>query len=675
MSRFRSTFLLAAFLLLVSAAPGHALINGFEGGDGNQACAAGTDWACVPAGLAVDADVDGTGASDVVFSGGKEDEPASWTFGTGSTGDKTDVRAVWSVPAETATDAYLYLAFARERGEGNAFFSFELNQVRKNWTNPQGASVPCRTDGDVLVSYEIPSTTSDPVTIKLYRWDGSGASAACPDGGTGTWTGGASPAGAHESAINQATIANGLSGAPASLADATFGEAALDLDKVVTQVGIAKPCEYFTRLQAHSRSSVSLSSSMGDFVDGGAISVAACADPDPGPDTTPPAAPTLAGDAGCNTDGAVTLSGVAEPGAQVEVREILSGNQPSRGVVDADPVTGAWTLDLAGVADGAHEYRAQARDAANNTSVDSSAVIVTVDTTAPAAPVIDAPAAGATVPVGPVELRGTAQPGTTVTVREGDTVLGAVTASASGAWSLTVVAASGAHAYDVTAADACAASAAKRVTITAGASGGGNPDPENEGEGGGLDGSPVAPVTPGTQKPKDRIQVLPALVSCSKRPFTLRLPGRGIKRVSFRIDGREVLLTTRKDRQGRFALRIDPRTFKAGRHKTSARITPTSGKARTVPMRTFSSCVVGKCVSRRAFTVRVKKVKGDRVVSAKVYVGKKRVKVIRGRRLTAQIKLTGRRKGKFNVKIVSQLASGLTSVDERTYRTCTKRKK
>ena len=64
-----------------------------------------------------------------------------------------------------------------------------------------------------------------------------------------------------------------------------------------------------------------------------------------------------------------------------------------------------------------------------------------------------------------------------------------------------------------------------------------------------------------------------------------------------------------------------------------------------------------------------------RTVSAKVFVGKKQVKVIRGRRLTAKIKLTGLRKGRFHVKVVSKLASGLTSVDERTYRTCTLNKK
>ena len=171
--------------------------------------------------------------------------------------------------------------------------------------------MPCRTDGDVLVSYEIPSTTSDPVEIKLYRWDGSGGPAACPDGANGDWTAGAGPAATHESAINHGAIVNGLVGAPASLTDATFGETALDLDSVVTHVGITKPCEYFTRLQAHSRSSVSFSSSMGDFLDAGAISIAACTDPGPGPDVTAPDAPTLIADAGCHADGTVVLSGTS----------------------------------------------------------------------------------------------------------------------------------------------------------------------------------------------------------------------------------------------------------------------------------------------------------------------------------------------------------------------------
>ena len=280
---------------------------------------------------------------------------------------------------------------------------------------------------------------------------------------------------------------------------------------------------------------------------------------------------------------------------------------------------------------------------------------------------ISAPADGAAVAPGQVELRGTAQPGSTVTVVEGASVLGAATAGADGAWSITVTAPAGAHAYEVTAADACAAGAAASVAITAGTPAGGDP-PVTPG------GTAVTPLTPAG--PDDRIEVLPQVVSgCTAKPFTLYLPGAGVKRVSFRVDGREVLLATRRDGRGRFAWRIDPRAFRAGTHRTTARITPVRGKARTVPMRSFGACVVGRCISRRAFKIRVRKVRGDRVVTAKVYVNKKRVRVVRGKRLRAAVVLTGLPAGRFNVRVVSTLASGLSSVDERTYQTCKKKKK
>ncbi len=106
-------FLTTGFLLFAIVLPAHAAVNGFEGGDGDQACAGGADWACLPAGVPLRTAADATGAGDVVFAGGKETEPASWTFGSGATGDKTDVRSIWSAAAETPSDSFLYLAFDR----------------------------------------------------------------------------------------------------------------------------------------------------------------------------------------------------------------------------------------------------------------------------------------------------------------------------------------------------------------------------------------------------------------------------------------------------------------------------------------------------------------------------------------------------------------------------------
>jgi uncharacterized repeat protein (TIGR01451 family) len=80
------------------------------------------------------------------------------------------------------------------------------------------------------------------------------------------------------------------------------------------------------------------------------------------------------------------------------------------------------------------------------------------------------------------------------------------------------------------------------------------------------------------------------------------------------------------------------------------------------------------CVSRRSFRIRLRNLgKGDRIVSAVVRVNGKRVKVLRGRRLTAPVVLAGLPKGRFTVDIVAKTKKGKTLRGKRRYRTCTPR--
>jgi hypothetical protein len=109
----------------------------------------------------------------------------------------------------------------------DTYLGLELNQSRATWTNAKGASIPCRTDGDVLVSYAV----RNPPEIKLYEWEGTGPEA-CRDGAYGSWNPASTPAAAGEAALNLTrTIDNVL--APETLgttfAPGRFGEAALDL--------------------------------------------------------------------------------------------------------------------------------------------------------------------------------------------------------------------------------------------------------------------------------------------------------------------------------------------------------------------------------------------------------------------------------------------------------------
>jgi hypothetical protein len=82
-----------------------------------------------------------------------------------------------------------------------------------------------------------------------------------------------------------------------------------------------------------------------------------------------------------------------------------------------------------------------------------------------------------------------------------------------------------------------------------------------------------------------------------------------------------------------------------------------------------------RCVSRRKFRIHLSKPKDDPLVSATVTVNGKRVKVVRGARLTAPIDLRGLPKGRVKVKITATTRSGRILTAARTYHTCVPRKR
>src|SRR5215207_6104894 len=102
--------------------------------------------------------------------------------------------------------------------------------------------------------------------------------------------------------------------------------------------------------------------------------------PPPG-DTQAPSAPTITSPQNntYDTDGSFSVSGSAEASSTVELFE----GTTSRGATKADSSSGAWSIALSGVSEGAHTYFAKATDAAGNTSSASNSVSVTVDKSAP----------------------------------------------------------------------------------------------------------------------------------------------------------------------------------------------------------------------------------------------------------------------------------------------------
>ncbi|HCD6622923.1 TPA: BapA prefix-like domain-containing protein [Pseudomonas aeruginosa] len=134
-------------------------------------------------------------------------------------------------------------------------------------------------------------------------------------------------------------------------------------------------------------------------------------------DAVAPATPVL------NPSNGTTLSGTAEPGATVTLTD---GNGNPIGQVTADG-SGNWTFTPTTPLANGTVVNATASDPTGNTSAPTS---TTVDSVAPAAPVVN-PSSGA-------EISGTAEPGATVTLTDGNgNPIGQVTADGSGNWSFT----------------------------------------------------------------------------------------------------------------------------------------------------------------------------------------------------------------------------------------------
>ncbi|WP_232675573.1 Ig-like domain-containing protein [Pseudomonas aeruginosa] len=134
-------------------------------------------------------------------------------------------------------------------------------------------------------------------------------------------------------------------------------------------------------------------------------------------DAVAPATPVV------NPSNGTTLSGTAEPGATVTLTD---GNGNPIGQVTADG-SGNWSFTPGTPLPNGTVVNATASDPTGNTSAPAS---TTVDSVAPAAPVVN-PSNGA-------EISGTAEPGATVTLTDGSgNPIGQVTADGSGNWTYT----------------------------------------------------------------------------------------------------------------------------------------------------------------------------------------------------------------------------------------------
>jgi VCBS repeat-containing protein len=179
---------------------------------------------------------------------------------------------------------------------------------------------------------------------------------------------------------------------------------------------------------------------------------------------------------GSTNDTTPTLSGTAEANSVVTIKD----GATTLGTATANG-SGAWSFTTAALSQATHSFTATATDAASNTGTASTSYSVTIDTAAPSAPSITsvtddvAPVTGTVANNGSTNdttptLSGTAEANSVVTIKDGATTLGTVTANGSGAWSFTTAALSQAtHSFTATATDAASntgtASTSYSVTV------------------------------------------------------------------------------------------------------------------------------------------------------------------------------------------------------------------
>ena len=182
-------------------------------------------------------------------------------------------------------------------------------------------------------------------------------------------------------------------------------------------------------------------------------------------DTTPPAAPLISTTAQTVNTVAFTISGSAEAKASIQ---LLRADNVISGATAKVANNRQWsiTFDLEA---GANDITATATDRAGHTSVPSATVSITLDTTAPAQPVITT-ATPQTVDTATFTLEGTTEAGATVTLSQnGNALATTATANSGGAWSLAVTLTEGTNTFTATASDAAGnvsvASAAVSITL------------------------------------------------------------------------------------------------------------------------------------------------------------------------------------------------------------------
>ncbi|WP_407196947.1 Ig-like domain-containing protein [Enterobacter cloacae] len=155
-------------------------------------------------------------------------------------------------------------------------------------------------------------------------------------------------------------------------------------------------------------------------------------------------------------DATPTISGKAEPGSVVHI--YVNGQENGTAVADAN---GNWTYTTGSLGDGEYTFTARAEDSAGNLGAENAGVTVTLDTSSVPVTIVrvmddkgsvtgELKANDVTDDARP-EIIGKAKAGSTVTIMDGNVVLGTVKADASGNWVFTPTSDLGDGVHNITA--------------------------------------------------------------------------------------------------------------------------------------------------------------------------------------------------------------------------------
>ena len=142
----------------------------------------------------------------------------------------------------------------------------------------------------------------------------------------------------------------------------------------------------------------------------------------------------------------IDLVGTAEPGATVAITQ--DGLPVGSPVAD---VSGVFALPLT-LAEGDYTFGAIS-SFEGFTSFEADPLTITIDVTAPGAPAITAPADGSVVNLRSVPFSGTAEPGSTVVLRNGATEIGTTTAAEDGTFNTAIALSDGLYTVEAIAVD------------------------------------------------------------------------------------------------------------------------------------------------------------------------------------------------------------------------------